>query len=82
MLRPTGSLRPAVIDVPLTARTDAEIALLAACVTLTPGSTAIALSADRTVMYVHLTNLGGGDFESARRSIKSGFERRILEILR
>ncbi|MDA1010202.1 MAG: Na+/H+ antiporter subunit E [Chloroflexi bacterium] len=72
--------RPALISVPIRARTDTEVTLLAALVTLTPGSTAI--SPDGTHMFVHVTNLPDGGVEEARRSIQDGFERRILEVLR
>ncbi|MDA1010241.1 MAG: Na+/H+ antiporter subunit E [Chloroflexi bacterium] len=74
--------RPALISVPIQARTDAEVTLLAALVTLTPGSTAIDLSPDGTHMFVHVTNLPDGGVEEARRVIQEGFERRILEVLR
>lgn len=82
ILRGPASQHPAVIDVPLDVRTDVEITLLAAAITLTPGTTAIGVSPDQRTMYVHLTNLRGNDVASARASIKAGFERRVLEVFR
>lgn len=82
VVRPHGALTPAVLDVPLDARTDAEITLLAALITLTPGSTAIGISRDRRTMFVHMTNLGRADAELARQQVKQGFERRVLEVMR
>lgn len=73
---------PGVVAIPLDARTDAEIALLANLITLTPGSVALDLSEDRRVLYVHAMYIDGGDVEAYRRSIKEGLERRVLELLR
>lgn len=73
---------PAVVDLPLDVQTDVEITLLALLITLTPGSTPIDISEDRKMMYVHLTNVSGGGVEQARRELKDGFERRIMEVMR
>lgn len=80
VLTPPLYIRPAVIAVPLDARTDLEITLLANMITLTPGTLTLDVSADRSTLYVHA--MYGGDPESVRRSIKEGFERRLLEVLR
>lgn len=73
---------PGVVAIPLDARTDLEITLLANLITLTPGSVALDLSEDRSVLYVHAMYIDGGDVEAYRRSIKEGLERRVLELLR
>ena len=73
---------PGVIGIPLDARTDVEIALLANLMTLTPGSVSLDLSEDRRVLYVHAMYIDGGDVEAYRRSVKEGLERRVLELLR
>lgn len=75
-------IRPAMISVPIRSRTDTEITLLAALITLTPGSTAIDITPDGSHMLVHVTNLPPGGPDEARRDIIEGFERRILEIMR
>ncbi|HZI16580.1 MAG TPA: Na+/H+ antiporter subunit E [Myxococcus sp.] len=80
VLTPTPYMKPAVIGVPLDVETDAEIALLAIVVTLTPGSLALDVSSDRKTLYVHAMYVT--DPEALRRDIKRGFERRILELLR
>lgn len=74
-------MRPGVIAVPLDARTDVEITLLSNIITLTPGTLSLDVSADRRVLYIHSMTLGD-DPERFRRSIKEGFERRLLEVLR
>lgn len=80
VITPTLYMRPAVIAVPLDARSDIEITLLANMITLTPGTLALDVSVDRSTLYVHA--MYGEDPEAVRRSIKEGFERRILEVLR
>lgn len=73
---------PGVVAIPLDARTDAEITLLANLITLTPGSVSLDLSDDKRFLYVHAMYIDGGDVEAYRRSIKEGLERRVLELLR
>jgi multicomponent Na+:H+ antiporter subunit E len=77
---PASRARPAVVAVPLDAQTDAEITLLANLITMTPGSLAIDVSDDRSVIYVH--SMFVDDPEAFRRTIKDDFERRVLELLR
>ncbi|NTU82561.1 MAG: Na+/H+ antiporter subunit E [Chloroflexales bacterium] len=80
VLTPALNMRPAVIAVPLDARTDLEITLLANMITLTPGTLSLDVSADRATLYVHA--MYGEDPAAVRRAIKDGFERRLLEVLR
>jgi multicomponent Na+:H+ antiporter subunit E len=79
---PASYVCPGVVAVPLDARTDLEITLLANLITLTPGSVSLDLSEDKRVLYVHAMYIDGGDVEAYRRSIKEGLERRVLELLR
>jgi multicomponent Na+:H+ antiporter subunit E len=51
--RSPGRLRPAIVAVPLTVDRDAEIALLANLITLTPGTLSLDVSPDRRTLYVH-----------------------------
>lgn len=80
IVTPSHRARPGIVGVPLDARTDAEITLLANLVSLTPGSLSLDVSADRRTLFVHVMFLENP--EAARREIKEGFERRILELLR
>lgn len=77
-----AQLRPALLDIPIRSRTDTEISLLAAFVTLTPGTTAVDISPDGQHMLVHFTNLPPGGIDEAHEAILDGWERRILEVLR
>ncbi len=82
LLMPTSRLRPAIIAVPLSARTDLEITALANLITLTPGSTSIDVSDDRRTLYVHLVDIGDSTPEEVATAIKRGFERRLLDVMR
>lgn len=81
VLNPRYRLRPGVVAVPLDARSDAEITLLANLITMTPDSLSIDVSADRKVLYIHTMDIGE-DPVRFRRKVKDGFERRLLEVMR
>lgn len=72
-------MKPRIIGVPLDVKTDAEITLLANLISLTPGSLSIDVSTDRRTIYVHV--MYAKDAETARREIKEGLERWVLELL-
>jgi multicomponent Na+:H+ antiporter subunit E len=80
VLTPTYYMRPGIIAVPLDAKTDEEITLLANLITLTPGSLSLDVSEDRTTLYIHTMFID--DVEQVRRELKEGLERRVLEVLR
>lgn len=80
VLTPTHHMKPAVLAVPLDAETDAEITLLANLISLTPGSLSLDVSPDRSTLYVHVMYMDDPKDTIAR--IKSGFERRVVELLR
>lgn len=80
IVQPRPELRPGVVAVPLDARSELEIALLANLITLSPGTLTLDISDDRRTLYVHTMVLD--DPQEFRASIKNGFERRVLEVLR
>lgn len=80
VVTPGYTMRPAVVAIPLDARTDAEITLLAMLIGITPGSTALDVSDDRTTLYVHA--MFADDPVRVRQDIKDGLERCVLELLR
>jgi len=82
VMTPSYYMRPGIIAIPLDARTDLEITLLANLITLTPGTLSLDVSADRRVLYIHVMYIDNDDIEAVRRNIKDGFERRVLEVLR
>jgi multicomponent Na+:H+ antiporter subunit E len=80
VLTPRHHMRPAIIGIPLDARTDAEITLLANLISLTPGTLSLDVSNDRRTLYLHAMYVE--DVEKLRRQIKNDYERRVLELLR
>jgi multicomponent Na+:H+ antiporter subunit E len=80
ILRPKLQMTPSIVAVPLDAKTDFEIMLLANLITLTPGTLSLEVSEDRTTLYVHAVY--ASDPETTVREIKTGFERRVLEVCR
>ena len=77
---PSYHITPGIIAVPLDVTTDLEILLLSAMINTTPGSVALDVSPDRSVLYVHVMYMTTPD--AARNEIKTGFERRVLGVLR
>ncbi len=73
-------MRPGIIAIPLDAKTDQEITLLANFITLTPGTLSLDVSEDRRYLYVHAMFVD--DVDKFRQSTKDGFERRLLELMR
>jgi|SRR5690606_18492081 len=80
VMTPHYNMSPGIVKVPLDAETDIEITFLANLISLTPGTLSIDVSDNKKVLYVHSMYIK--DRESFIASIKNGFEKRILEILR
>ena len=80
VITPRHISRPGIIGVPLDAKTDLEIMLVANLISLTPGTLSLDVSEDKTTLYVHVMFLD--DVEEACRTIKEGLERRVLEVMR
>lgn len=75
-----STLRPGIIAYPLDVETDFEIVLFNNLLLFTPGTLGIHLSPDHKTLYIHIIDVP--DAESARQKIKTGLERRLLEVLR
>ncbi|MBA2557831.1 MAG: Na+/H+ antiporter subunit E [Chloroflexi bacterium] len=80
VITPGHRISPGVVAVPLDADTDVEITLLANLINMTPGTLALDVSQDRSVLYVH--GMFIDDPAVFRAQIKEGLERRVLEMLR
>jgi multicomponent Na+:H+ antiporter subunit E len=80
VITPKHSSRPGIIGIPLDAKTDLEIMLVANLISLTPGTLSLDVSEDKTMLYVHVMFLD--DVEKTRHAIKEGLERRVLEVMR
>jgi multicomponent Na+:H+ antiporter subunit E len=80
VITPAIYMRPGVVAVPLDAKTDVEIAMVANIITLTPGTMSLGVSHDHKVLYVH--SMFVGDPDELRREIKEGIELPLLEVMR
>jgi multicomponent Na+:H+ antiporter subunit E len=82
IVTPKHFMNPGIIAVPLDAKTDLEITLLANSITLTPGTTSLAVSSDKTIIYVYNVYLDKHDKQKSIDAIKNGLERKLLKVLR
>ena len=70
--------RPAIVAVPVDARTEWGVALFAYLVSLTPGSTSLHVADDRRTLFVHF--LDAPDPQVRAAEMKALYERRILQL--
>ncbi|HEU4584178.1 MAG TPA: Na+/H+ antiporter subunit E [Gemmatimonadaceae bacterium] len=78
VLTPNSRPHPAIVVIPVDARTDWGVALFAYLVSLTPGSTCLHVADDRRSLYVHL--LDAPDIPERVAEIKALYERWILQL--
>ncbi|WP_447553486.1 Na+/H+ antiporter subunit E [Vreelandella sp. EE22] len=79
ILTPPWHMQPGVIALPLSARTEMEITMVANLISLTPGTLSLDVSDDRRVLYIHAMFLD--DEDELRRNLKE-MEHRALELFR
>jgi multicomponent Na+:H+ antiporter subunit E len=80
VITPNYFFKPGIVRYPLQADTDIEINLLSTIISLTPGTLILDISEDKKWLYIHVMYLGDKDRFIA--SIKNGFEKKLLAILR
>ncbi|MEM0899281.1 MAG: Na+/H+ antiporter subunit E [Pseudomonadota bacterium] len=76
VFKDTSTLRPAIIAVPLDLKTDMGIATLANIVSLTPGTTSLHVSDDKSLLYIHV--LDRDSDQEVIDEIKDRLERAVL----
>lgn len=77
VLNPYRPIRSAILAVPLDVESDGGITLLANMVTLTPGTTSLHVSDDRSTLYIHVMNVS----DDTVAETKDGFERHVRQVL-
>jgi multisubunit Na+/H+ antiporter MnhE subunit len=77
VVAPRRANQPAIVAVPVDARTEWGVALFAYLVSATPGSTCLHVSDDRRTLFVHF--LDAPHVAARAADMKALFERRILE---
>lgn len=73
------TLRPGILEYPLTVQTDFLITALANTITLTPGTLSVDVSPDRQFLYIHFLHID--DPEAAKANIKNSLENPILKLI-
>ena len=77
---PKSKIEPAIVKVPLEAKSDLEITLLANIISVTPGTLIMDVSDDKKAIYVHVMHLL--DKDEFIKEIKQKFEKPLLELMR
>lgn len=80
VLTPKDHSDPSIIALPLEARTDLELLVVANLISMTPGTLSMDVSSDRQTLYIH--TMFTGDVEELKRGLKENFEARVLRLLR
>lgn len=79
VVTPAHLSRPGIIAMPLDAKGDTEILLVASLISLTPGTLSLDVSPDRKTLYVH--GMFVEDPEALKRELKEGMERSVIEAM-
>jgi multicomponent Na+:H+ antiporter subunit E len=78
VVAPRRRNQPAIVAVPVDARTEWGVALFAYLVSATPGSTCLHVADDRRTIYVHF--LDAPDMRASAAGMKALYERRIIQM--
>lgn len=76
VINPHRPIKAAILAMPLDVKSDGGITLLANMITLTPGTTSLHVSEDRTTLYMHVMNVSDDTVEQT----KDGFETLVREV--
>lgn len=80
VLTPSDKSSPAIIALPLSAKSDAEILLVANLISMTPGTLSMDVSSDKKTLYVHA--MFAESPEALVKDLKENFEGRVLSLMR
>ena len=78
VLAPRRRHRPAIVAVPVDAKTEWGVALFAYLVSATPGSTCLHVADDRRTLFVHF--LDAPDIPARAAAVKALYEKWIIRI--
>ncbi len=79
ILTPEHLACPAIIEMPLSVKSDAGILLVTNLISLTPGTLSIEVSKDRKTLQLHA--MFADDPEAVCRQLKDGMERWVIDAL-
>lgn len=80
VIRPRMDIKPAIFALETDLKDDWEITLLSSLITLTPGTVVLNISDDQKTLYIHALHVD--DVDEAVESIKTSFEKAIVEVSR
>lgn len=80
IVRPRLAVRPGIVEIKTSLRSNTEITLLSCLICLTPGTLTLDVANDGETLYVHAMDME--DAEELAEQIRSTFERAILEVTR
>ena len=78
VLSPKQNHQPGIVAVETKLKTDFEISILAAIITLTPGTISMDFSPDGKTIYVHAIDVP--DKQAMIKDIQDSFEKAIMEV--
>lgn len=78
ILTPDQKSHPGIISLPLEVETESQLLLLSNLISLTPGTLSLDITEDRKTLYMHVMFLD--DPDEVIQSVKSGIERRVINI--
>lgn len=76
VIYPNRPMKAAILALPLDVKSDGGIALLANMITLTPGTTSLHVSEDRSTLYMHVMNVS----DDTVAQTKEGFETLVRQV--
>ncbi|WP_209424472.1 Na+/H+ antiporter subunit E [Pararhodobacter sp. SW119] len=78
VIRPFPRNQPAIIEMPLSVKSDIEILLVTNLISLTPGTLSVDVTPDRETLLVHA--MFADDPEALVTELKDGLERLVAEV--
>ena len=81
VLSPSDRTKPRLVTIPLRAKSDLEITLVANFISLTPGTLSIDVSPDRKTLLIH-DIFAGDSSEDSRAAVRDGIETRVMQVTR
>jgi multicomponent Na+:H+ antiporter subunit E len=77
---PNLPIRPGIVKVKTSLKSDTGLTFLANCITLTPGTMTVDIDKNSGFLYIHWINVKDKDVEGATERIVKRFERRLTRI--
>lgn len=80
ILHPSMPIKPGIVRIPTSLRTDVGITALANSITMTPGTLSVDVRAGESALYVHWIDVETTDPQGARERIAGSLEKYLVEV--